>query len=1182
MRTNRNLGGITWMPLSALFCAMVLVYGFAASANAQQGQYLVAAADSGNIATITSALQNTSGMNAQLTQLQANSTTPTVSQLQQYECVIIWSNNQFASPSQFGDNLATYIDGGGHVVVCVFAMGNGYNISGRLQSQNYMPLLPGAYSNSTLSLGNVALPNHPIMQGVSSFSTSNFYAQVQLASGATTVATWTNNYPAVAVQTANTGGCVCLNFFAGYANRTNETMQLIVNAMNWRNGASMAVTATAGTAQQVYADEQGMGNAGISAGTFRVENGAGLPGLLEDIVIKETGTADASAAISEIKVFRDNNANMTYDSADVEIGTGSPFNGADGTSTITVTGNEQQFTSAQGKDYFVVLKLSGNGVPPSTLQFVVEDATPGANTRINGVPTMTTMAGLELLAPEFTFADESSTTSVVTLVGTSDVILHQFTAAYPNGPVSYLTQFDVQFSGTGNESTGFDRVRLMFDADNDGSLDPNVDTEVDTANITMNDETVSFMLTGADSAFMAGDTRRYFVTTDLNFTPGNGATFAAQLLAVGSAPASTIVTGPPLPAAGATAGIEILGNTLICMVNDGGNTAGIDNHSTGATGDGEVLMDFSLFSSNAVWGGTSITFRAAGTGDDSTAYVGLDIYEDDGDGSFDLTTDPAASTGGGVFNADDGTLTMSFIDTVFPGASTRRFFLVSTLAGTARAGETFSVSVESMVTQAPQGGVLLNVPSGAATEFTINPARFDVTFNGPGAANSVNNDVLTAMLIDFSVDTLNEPYQVSEFTFTASGTGDDSTAFSALSLYEDTDGSGAFEFSNDLLATTLTGTAFSADNGTYTAVLADQDMSGPTSNRYFLIASLAGVALAGETFNAALTNVVISAPTGLTASGVPTAASTALIIDTPVVTVRAHGAQIATGLEAGLSTQHELLALQFTASNGGENVNGMTLTTSGSGNWVSDLAASNGVEVYLDSDTSGDFDAASDSLLASLGGVNGSLPISFTSPVVLANGGSALVFVVINVLPTAGQSVPETVHTFQASIALTSDVSVQNVGTRVLFGTPTPSSANLSVVQWSVESFTPLRSVLLTGGNDIVITGGGFTQPVSLTIGGVPALGFGVVNAEGTEITGFTVPEGQAPNLTNLEIVLTTGALGNRTLGYTFNYGPASGSGGGGGGCAVSEDSDSSTVIWAMLAVSLICVLIGRARRNRA
>src|SRR5690606_24052397 len=110
----------------------------------------------------------------------------------------------------------------------------------------------------------------------------------------------------------------------------------------------------------------------------------------------------------------------------------------------------------------------------------------------------------------------------------------------------------------------------------------------------------------------------------------------------------------------------------------------------------------------------------------------------------------------------------------------------------------------------------------------------------------------------------------------------------------------------------------------------------------------------------------------------------------------------------GTSTMQRLLgSFSARASNGSLSLNGITFTTSGSGDWVTGLAASNGVTIYRD-DGDGEFDAASDSLIFSGSGATPTLNATFNAPEAVANNGAITLFMVLNLLSTAGGSTPKT------------------------------------------------------------------------------------------------------------------------------------------------------------------------------
>jgi len=91
-----------------------------------------------------------------------------------------------------------------------------YNISGRIVSDGYMPLTIGLWAAGTrLTLGAVALPGNPLMEGVSSFDggSASYHAICSLVTGSTLVASYSNGVPLIAFHSlASRSNVVGLNF----------------------------------------------------------------------------------------------------------------------------------------------------------------------------------------------------------------------------------------------------------------------------------------------------------------------------------------------------------------------------------------------------------------------------------------------------------------------------------------------------------------------------------------------------------------------------------------------------------------------------------------------------------------------------------------------------------------------------------------------------------------------------------------------------------------------------------------------------------------------------------------------------------------------------------------------------------------------------------------------------------
>jgi hypothetical protein len=134
--------------------------------------------------------------------------TPTLAQLQKYDAVLVWSNDPFNNSTALGNVLADYVDAGGGVVSALFATGyspDSLRLGGRWISGDYeiVPAL-SSFSVGQATLGAVAYPSHPIMNGVASFNGGNTSLRPTLTSvnpGGLIVAQWSDGKTLVAVST---------------------------------------------------------------------------------------------------------------------------------------------------------------------------------------------------------------------------------------------------------------------------------------------------------------------------------------------------------------------------------------------------------------------------------------------------------------------------------------------------------------------------------------------------------------------------------------------------------------------------------------------------------------------------------------------------------------------------------------------------------------------------------------------------------------------------------------------------------------------------------------------------------------------------------------------------------------------------------------------------------------------
>jgi hypothetical protein len=532
----------------------------------------------------------------------------------------------------------------------------------------------------------------------------------------------------------------------------------------------------------------------------------------------------------------------------------------------------------------------------------------------------------------------------------------------------------------------------------------------------------------------------------------------------------------------------------------------------------------------------SISLNASGTGNDLVAYAAVHLYLDNPTGgtpgAFDaldtlVDTQPA-------FNADNGQVSFNIAGpaALYTAPEIKQFLVVVDFNQLGVNATTFASTVVAAGGM-NFGGQPSGLPQGPSAGLLLLDANLYASFNGPSIATTVNSDsqgINNEGLMLYDVTLNSGPgsgWTISSLTFVGTGTGNHTTAYENLWLYED-DGDGIWDGPNIDTPAAAPLVAFAAGTFEATFNLLNTDTGVNSERRFFLLGRLAGTATSGQTLNARLDAVGGTPDVGGSVRGVPLVNSTALIIEQTALTVLSSPATPADLLrKSGTAFVHPVLSLRMGASNNDVTVDGITFSNAGTGNFSSALSAT-GFQVWLDNGD-GVF-AASDMLLSQSPGAS-LVSAVFSTPVTVPNSQTRDLWIVLDVLASAGSgaAVPQT---FQTVINATTDVDAPG-GVSVLFGTPAPQSNVLRIVDFFVSNFDPVAD-LPSGGKDITITGSGFLSPIIVMIDGNVCPGTAVING-GTQVTGIQVPPGTG---LDVSITIKSGALATETLADTFDYVP--------------------------------------------
>src|SRR5437867_1425900 len=163
---------------------------------------------------------------------------PALSELVKYDVLVIGTNYV---PADIGDRIAQYMDaagstGGGVVMLQGGFADNIFGIGGRWQSDKYSPVARDGYNFVNSGLGTIYVPGHPILDGVSTFSSGLRGIQTTTQSGVR-IADFADGRVAIATNTnpivANGARAVAHNWFplSGFA--SGDYIRVIVNSIRW-------------------------------------------------------------------------------------------------------------------------------------------------------------------------------------------------------------------------------------------------------------------------------------------------------------------------------------------------------------------------------------------------------------------------------------------------------------------------------------------------------------------------------------------------------------------------------------------------------------------------------------------------------------------------------------------------------------------------------------------------------------------------------------------------------------------------------------------------------------------------------------------------------------------------------------------------------------------------------------
>jgi hypothetical protein len=156
------------------------------------------------VTPLAAAIQTLAG-GAKLTTFDTGTGTPTAAMLKSQNLVVSLGDtcdgNGYVDATTWGNELVGYIKGGGAVLQAAYDNWDSTDASpaGEFASGGYAPFVPGPNDNIATTLGQLMVPNSPLLKTLGTFANSDNTTDA-LAPGATLLAKWADGRNAIAIK----------------------------------------------------------------------------------------------------------------------------------------------------------------------------------------------------------------------------------------------------------------------------------------------------------------------------------------------------------------------------------------------------------------------------------------------------------------------------------------------------------------------------------------------------------------------------------------------------------------------------------------------------------------------------------------------------------------------------------------------------------------------------------------------------------------------------------------------------------------------------------------------------------------------------------------------------------------------------------------------------------------------
>jgi len=749
-------------------------------------------------------------------------------------------------------------------------------------------------------------------------------------------------------------------------------------------GNSMTVSADGSIIMALGTTNPGTENINGSSKTITMMALSLTTNNVEDVTISSIQLTPGSSGFRldeidapDVSIYEDVNLNGSYDAATDRFITSGNYSGNAWNAPGNITlGISDETIAANSTVQWLILHSFTNGDVNDWIEIsMVENSHLSATGVVSGNPT--NVSGASLAGGRKTVVSGTTPGTLTISAGADnpayryisrgaqdEVMIQLQMAASPVEDIR-ISSLLFETSGSGNESTDIDSVRLFVDNNNNGVLDILSDTKVGTTLISLTDNG-SFSFSGLSEVITGGTSENWIVV--YNYDLAENAlleTFQVTLPGTDAVADTGETSGQAITPAGPPiqGGEAVISETGTLILSAGAANPG----NTNIAGDESNLAAIQValtVGPNEDITISSARFSVSGTFDDANDFVSgsIQLYLDDnGNGQLDggdtqLGTDQS-------WSGNNGMVTFSGLDQTITQNTSQSWIVVCDLNGTASTGENFRVTLGSDTDVSATGDVTSN--SVFATGAPVSGGLFSIsttgsmtlalgTNNPAGSLESASATNLVMQQLALSASSV-ENIAVSSITFTADGTADDVTDLTGVSLYRDLDNNGQLDGTDTQIDVQQT---YAANNGTVTFNTTGETVNAGSTVNWLVVYDLNGSGSEGETFRvgiytaANITLVGVTSAQSISAGGTPSVGNYKTISSTGSMTVA-----VGDNNPASAYVDNENLAniemLQFrltTSSVEAVDIIDVTVTHQGSGDPSTDVL---GTALYRDENNDG-------------------------------------------------------------------------------------------------------------------------------------------------------------------------------------------------------------------------------------